>query len=270
MLLLLDAGGRRPPRLFMVASRGYDASGLGSEIPLGHGVIGVAAAQRTPIRISHFTAEYAYGRAIREEIRASGLGEQLESEIPLPGLASPRSQLAVPIVVTDQVVGVLYAESAEDRRFSFEHEDLLVGLAAQLGASIALLRLSAESHDTAPAEPAPASQPLGGTPVRIRHYPVNDSVFVDDEYVIKGVAGAILWKLAREFAAGRRTEFTNRELRLDPTLHLPDISDNLEARLILLARRLNERFPRLRIVKTGRGRFRFEADAPLRLEEAAA
>jgi adenylate cyclase len=269
MLLLLDAGGRRPARLFMVASRGYDASGLGSEIPLGHGVIGVAAEQRTPIRISHFTAEYTYGRAIREEIRASGLAEQLESEIPLPGLASPRSQLAVPIVVTDQVVGVLYAESAEDRRFSFEHEDLLVGLAAQLGASIALLRLAAESHDTAPAEPAPASRPLGGAPVRVRHYPVNDSVFVDDEYVIKGVAGAILWKLAREFAAGRRTEFTNRELRLDPTLHLPDISDNLEARLILLARRLNERFPRLRIVKTGRGRFRFEADAPLRLEEAA-
>ena len=106
-------------------------------------------------------------------------------------------------------------------------------------------------------------------PVRLRHYAVNDSVFIDDEYLIKGVAGAILWKLAREFSAGRRTEFTNRELRLDPSLHLPDISDNLEARLILLARRLQERSLPLRIVKTGRGRFRFEADAPLQLEEAA-
>jgi len=269
MLLLLDAGGHRPPRLFMVASRGYDASGLGSEIPLGHGVIGVAAEHRTPIRISHFTAEYSYGRAIREEIRASGLAEQLESEIPLPGLPSPRSQLAVPIVVTDQVVGVLYAESAEDRRFSFEHEDLLVGLAAQLGASIALLRLAAESHEAVAAEPEQVSRPLDGEPVRVRHYAVNDSVFIDDEYLIKGVAGAILWKLTREFAAGRRTEFTNRELRLDPALHLPDISDNLEARLILLARRLQERCPRLRIVKTGRGRFRFETDAPLALLEAA-
>jgi adenylate cyclase len=269
MLLLLDAGRQRPARLFMVASRGYEASGLGSEIPLGNGVIGVAAAHRTPIRISHFTAEYTYGRAVREEIRASGLAEQLESEIPLPGLPAPRSQLAVPIVVADQVVGVLYAESAEDRRFSFEHEDLLVALAAQLGASIALLRLAAESHDPAPAEPVPAVRPPAGAPVRLRHYAVNDSVFIDDEYLIKGVAGAILWKLAREFSAGRRTEFTNRELRLDPSLHLPDISDNLEARLILLARRLQERSTRLRIVKTGRGRFRFEADAPMQLEEAA-
>jgi adenylate cyclase len=269
MLLLLDSGGRRAPRLFMVASRGYDASGLGSEIALGQGVIGVAAAQRTPIRISHFTAEYSYGRAIAEEIRASGLAEQLESEIPLPGLPAPRSQLAVPIVVTDQVVGVLYAESADDERFSFEHEDLLVALAAQLGASIALLRLAAESHDAAPGATEPEQTPPRGSPVRVRHYSVNDSIFIDDEYLIKGVAGAILWKLAREHAAGRRTEFTNRELRLDPSLHLPDISDNLEARLILLERRLPERCPRLRIVKTGRGRFRFEADAPLVLEDAA-
>jgi len=269
MLLLLDAGRQRPARLFMVASHGYEASGLGSEIPLGNGVIGVAAAHRAPIRISHFTAEYAYGRAIREEIRASELAEQLESEIPLPGLPAPRSQLAVPIVVADQVVGVLYAESAEDKRFSFEHEDLLVALGAQLGASIAMLRLAAESHDPAPTEPPPAGAPPAGAPVRLRHYTVNDSVFIDDEYLIKGVAGAILWKLAREFSAGRRTEFTNRELRLDPSLHLPDISDNLEARLILLSRRLQERSPGLRIVKTGRGRFRFEADAPLRLEEAA-
>ena len=270
MLLLLDAGGHRPPRLFMVASRGYAASGLGSEIPLGHGVIGVAAAHRVPIRISHFTAEYGYGLAIREEIRASGLAEQLESEIPLPGLSAPRSQLAVPIVVTDQVVGVLYVESTEDRRFSYAHEDLLVALAAQLGASVALLRLTAEAQEEPPAEAAPARPLATGAPVRVRHYPFNDSVFVDDEYLIKGVAGAILWKLVREFTAGRRSEFTNRELRLDPSLRLPDISDNLEARLILLARRLQERCPRLRIAKTGRGRFRFEADAPLQLEEVAA
>lgn len=34
---------------------------------------------------------------------------------------------------------------------------------------------------------------------------------IDDEGLIEGVAGAILWKLAREHAAGRRTAFNNRE-----------------------------------------------------------
>ena len=41
----------------------YEDSGVGSEIPLGHGVVGVAARERAPIRIGHATTEYAYGRA---------------------------------------------------------------------------------------------------------------------------------------------------------------------------------------------------------------
>jgi adenylate cyclase len=268
-VLLLEAGRQRAPRLYTVASRGYATSGVGSEIPLGQGVIGVAARFRTPIRIAHFTAEYSYNRAVREQALASGLAEQLELEIPLPGLPQPASQLAVPIVLCGQTAGVLYVESPEDMRFSYDDEDALVAVAAQLGMSIAVLQQAAEAlHEEGSAtQRSPA--PQAGPPVTVRLYRANDSVFIGDDYLIKGVAGAIFAKLVRDFTAGGRTEFSNRELRLDPSIRLPEIGDNLEARLILLQQRLAERCDFLRIVKTGRGRFRFEVKRPLQLVEVA-
>jgi adenylate cyclase len=268
-LLLLEAGRNRAPRLYTVATRGYESSGVGSEIAVGEGVIGTAAAFRTPIRIPHFTAEYTYGRAMRDQVVALGRADQLETEIPLPGLPAPASQLAVPIVLGGQLAGVLYAESPEDMRFSYDDEDALVAVATQLGMSIAVLQAAAEAHaEETPAVHAAAS-PQPGVPAIVRLYRANGSVFIDDDYLIKGVAGAIFSRLVRDYTCQGRTEFSNRELRLDPTIPLPDIGDNLEARLILLQRRLDERCEFLRIAKTGRGRFRFEVRRPLKLVEVA-
>jgi GAF domain/Pyridoxamine 5'-phosphate oxidase len=263
MVLMLDAPGEK---LYTVASRGYDASGVGSEIPLGQGVIGVAARERTPIRIGYMTAEYAYSRAIRASALQGGMADMLETEIPLPGLTESRSQLAVPIVAFERLLGVLYVESPQDMRFSYDDEDALVAVAGQLGSTIHILQSAAEIAEEPPVkQPRPAA--VAGKPVVITHYAENDSVFLDEDYLIKGVAGAIFWALVRDFVDEQRTAFSNRELRLDRRIRLPDISDNLEARLILLERRLSEREACVRLEKTARGRFRLNVNRPLQLKD---
>ena len=258
LILMLDAAGAR---LYTVASTGYDDSGVGSEIPLGQGVIGVAARERTPIRIGHATSEYAYGRAVREAALREGLA--LETEIPLPGLPDSRSQLAVPIEAFGQLIGVLFVDSPQDLRFGYDEEDALVAVAGQLGAAIHVLQQTAETPE--PAAPASVPEAPEGAPLLVRHFEENDSVFLGDDYLIKGVAGAILWALVQDYSASGRTRFTNRELRLDPRIRLPDLSDNLEARLVLLQKRLADRDASIRIEKTGRGQFRLAVSRPLQL-----
>ena len=263
LVLMLDVRGSR---LYTVASTGYADSGVGSEIALGQGVIGVAARERTPIRIGHATADYAYGRAVREAALREGIA--LETEIPLPGLAQPRSQLAVPIEAFGRLIGVLFADSPQDLRFGYDEEDALVAVAGQLGAAIHVLQESPESAEPSP--PAATPETPRGAPIAVRHFDENDSVFLGDDYLIKGVAGAILWALLQDYAANGRTRFTNRELRLDPRIKLPDLGDNLEARLVLLQKRLAERDACIRIEKTGRGQFRLAVTRPLQLSSVAA
>lgn len=104
--------------------------------------------------------------------------------------------------------------------------------------------------------------------VEVHYYPRDGSVFLDTHYLIKGVAGAIFWKLAREHALSGRSEFSLRELRLaGHELRLPEVQDNLSVRLLLLQRRLAGRGAAMQIHKTGRGRFRIELQRPLRLIE---
>ncbi len=263
MLLMLDATGMK---LYTVASRGYHQSGVGSEIGLGEGIIGVAAREKVPIRIGHCATEYLYGRAVRESYLQRHAGIDIEMSIPVPGLARSGSQIAVPVVLGDRLIGVLYAESPQEMRFSWDDEDAMVALCDYLALAIS----SMEQCSEATTEPVVNTQSLAvgaDKLVTVCFYRADQSIFIDNEYLIKGVAGAILWKLLRDYSALGRDEFSNRELRHDVSLRLPDVVDNLEARLILLQRRLTERSKVLTIEKTGRGRFRLRVCGTLTLSE---
>ncbi|MBD1549269.1 GAF domain-containing protein [Roseibium aggregatum] len=262
MILMVDAKERR---LYTVASRGYAKSGVGFEAAFGEGVIGVAALENTPIRIGHMTSDYRYGAALADTAQRAGLLSARPAEIAFPGLASPGSQIALPIAIGKTVSGILFAEAEEVMRFGYDDEDALAVLAGYLGAMIELLR---EDEDDASEDAQPADT-QSGTSIAAQLHQADQSVFLDHNYLIKGVAGAILWKLLREYVSTGRTDFSNRELRLDPGLRLPVHSENLEARLILLRKRLEERQAGIRIEKIARGRFRLVVESPVTLEEFA-
>ena len=94
-------------------------------------------------------------------------------------------------------------------------------------------------------------------------------MFVDDVYVVKGVPGRILWKLLCEHDSDGRMAFTNRELRLDEQLGLPPGNDNLEARLLVVRKRLSVMDCGIGLERVGRGQLALRLDSPLALSEVA-
>jgi hypothetical protein len=253
-VMLVDEAGER---LYTVASAGFPSSGAGSEVRLGEGLIGLAAERRQSVRVTHMSRQLSYSYAARESAaRTAGI----EQVIPLPQLPSVQSQLVTPMLAFHQLVGVICLQSEAAGAFQSADECVAGILGNQVAMAMANLR-------PAERESGEARQAAGveGPTLEVKHYEEDESIFLDNEYLIKGVAGGILWRLLRNYDERGRVEFSNREIRLDQSLALPDIKDNLEARLILLRKRLEERSQDIRIEKVARGRFRLEVTRPLRL-----
>ncbi|CAN7537736.1 GAF domain-containing protein [Phenylobacterium sp. LjRoot164] len=257
MLLMLDD---HDGRLATLASRGYAQGGAGSEVALGEGAIGIAAASGQAIRLS----DMSRGRRMAAAVTA-GAALGIERSVPLPGLDEPQSQLAAPMVSRGKVHGVLFAESSQRFWFGPDDEEALMLIGGQLAASLRLAELEAREAEAATTRHEPAG---AEGEIRVKYFAHDDSLFLDDAYLIKGVPGRLLFHLLTVFADTGRRDFTNREIRLEASLRLPGLKDNLETRLILLRRRLEEKGAPIRLARPGRGQIRLELDGVPRLETA--
>jgi hypothetical protein len=274
MILLADEDAQR---LTPTASRGYGGTPgehkvcpkSAASLAFGEGLVGTVAQRRRMVRVAGMGSELRYGRAIRDRAAAAGHVHPLAPEVPLPGLEDAQAQLGLPLFAGERLVGVLAVESRDPLCFDEWDEAFLQIVGNQIAAGIERVRSEAPTPASAPAVSAsPAAPAANGAPVkRFTFYKNDDCVFVDREYLVRNLPGRILWKLLRAFEREGRTEFTNRELRLDPTLGLPPIKDNLESRLILLRKRLAEKCPEARLVPNGRGRFTLELDCVPELVE---
>jgi len=260
MLLTAD---ERGDRLFAVSTNGYVPSGVGAEVPVGVGLVGVAAERRRVVCVPNLARTRAMNAAVQESIRRSG-AESSAVEIELPGLERVQSAAAVPLLARGELTGVLYLESERQGEFGPGKERLLRILGGQLASALAVLEADRGESDREESTPP---TPQAGDPLAVAYYQADDSVFVDDAYVVKGVPGRILWKLLREHEADARTSFTNRELRLDERLGLPAGNDNLEARLLVLRKRLAALECGVTLDRVARGRLLLTVSAPLTLRE---
>jgi sigma-B regulation protein RsbU (phosphoserine phosphatase) len=90
--------------------------------PLGHGISGSAAQLRRSIRVPDVKQDPRYVRFRHAEVNI-------------------RSELAIPLVVQDRLVGVLDLESMEANLFTDEHEHMLTALASHIATAVENARL---------------------------------------------------------------------------------------------------------------------------------
>ena len=248
--------------LVTVATRGYPENGAGAEVRFGEGIAGMVAEARKPIRISGLLRGMLYALAMHKASLDPD-ADRLARQIALPGLPNPESQLGVPLLVRGELVGVLCLESEARYRFHEEDKATIELLGSYLAIAIQNMQWQERAGDTqgaaAPADPAPAvSAPCAPAPNAhhaVTYYTADECILVDGEYLIRGLPAKVLWRLLTIREATGRQEFTNRELRLDKSLGLPEWKDNLESRLLLLRRRLQQKWPAVCLVPRSRGRF---------------
>jgi len=127
MILLLN---NSQSALKVIATHGYKEEGIGAEVKIGVGVIGMVAKKKRLMRMANLGAQKQYMQAIRQQIQPSE-DTVVEEEISLPGLKNAESQVAIPMLMEDELIGVFSVESDQVNIFDKSDELIIKILANQ-------------------------------------------------------------------------------------------------------------------------------------------
>ncbi|MGE0703074.1 MAG: protein kinase [Vicinamibacterales bacterium] len=133
VILLVEPGGEM---LRVVASRGYENQAVGGRVRIGTGVIGVVAARRRLMHVANLGQQRAYAAAQRRQMMKAGRGAEIGDAVPVPGLSNAESQIAIPLLIREELVGVFSIESPIKRAFDAHEQGLVAIVANQIASAI--------------------------------------------------------------------------------------------------------------------------------------
>src|SRR5688572_5569328 len=127
MILLANSKDRF---LSVRASHGYNEKGTGARVGFGKGVIGTVAKRKKMLNVPNIASRVAYlsGTDIQDT--------EQQIMIKMPGLRNPKSQVAFPLMIQDELVGVIAVESEEQRIYRNEDEQIISIIAEQAAMAI--------------------------------------------------------------------------------------------------------------------------------------
>ncbi len=145
-ILLLEAGG---DMLVVVASRGFENQAMGGRVRVGTGVIGVVAQKRKMLHVTNLGQQRAYAAAQRQQMMKAGRGAELADAVAVPGLPNAESQFAIPLVIRDELIGVLSIETPVRRTLSEHDRGLIAIIAEHIASAIHNARLYEDRRQAA-------------------------------------------------------------------------------------------------------------------------
>ena len=126
--------------LNVLETHGYKNRGIGARVKFGVGVIGIVAQKKKLMRMANLGMQRSYMKAIREQVRLTD-SNKLQDEVELPGLKNAESQVAIPMLLEDELVGVFFVESEKMNIFDKSDEILISILANQTANALQNARL---------------------------------------------------------------------------------------------------------------------------------